>query len=263
MAVKRGDTHETLVEALRGQQVLVITQAAQAPAEYQLVLVKAAAAAGVEWILPNEYGSDTTNAHEQENPVHKRKVAIPQAIMQAGASYISVVTGQWYDFSTASGYFGVNMLEKKATIYDSGDVKTITTTLAQAGRAIAALLALPVSGASPCLSDWKNKHFYVKSFEITQKEMLAAAQRATGTTQADWTVDQKPAEPTVKSGMERFMKGDFFALLDIVYVSNWLEEYGGNYEVTHGTVNKVLGLPVEDLDEQTKYALEKAKKGDI
>lgn len=45
---------ETLVEALRGQDALVITLSGQTPKETEMQLINAAGEAGVTWILPNE-----------------------------------------------------------------------------------------------------------------------------------------------------------------------------------------------------------------
>lgn len=52
---------ETLVEALRGQDALVITLSGRTPKEIETKLVNAAAEAGVPWILPNEWSPDTAN----------------------------------------------------------------------------------------------------------------------------------------------------------------------------------------------------------
>ena len=52
---------ETLVEALRGQDALVITLSGHTPKEIEMQLVDAAGEAGVPWILPNEWSPDTAN----------------------------------------------------------------------------------------------------------------------------------------------------------------------------------------------------------
>ena len=52
---------ETLVEALRGQDALVITLSGHTPKESEMQLVNAAGEAGVPWILPNEWSPDTAN----------------------------------------------------------------------------------------------------------------------------------------------------------------------------------------------------------
>ena len=52
---------ETVVEALKGQDALVMTMAGAVPQELHLMLVKAAGDAGVPWIMPNEWSPDTAN----------------------------------------------------------------------------------------------------------------------------------------------------------------------------------------------------------
>lgn len=52
---------ETLVEALKGQDALVITLPGRAPPDTEMTLVKAAGDAGVKWILPNDWSPDSTD----------------------------------------------------------------------------------------------------------------------------------------------------------------------------------------------------------
>ena len=51
---------ETIVEALRGQDALVITLSGYAIGT-EIQLINAAGEAGVPWILPNEWSPDTAN----------------------------------------------------------------------------------------------------------------------------------------------------------------------------------------------------------
>jgi uncharacterized protein YbjT (DUF2867 family) len=53
--------HETLVEALRGQDALVITLGGMTPKDIDQNLINAAGEAGVRWILPNEWSPDSAN----------------------------------------------------------------------------------------------------------------------------------------------------------------------------------------------------------
>ena len=52
---------ETLVEALRGQDALIITLSGHSPKDTESQLINAAGKAGVAWILPNEWSPDTAN----------------------------------------------------------------------------------------------------------------------------------------------------------------------------------------------------------
>lgn len=63
MAVKYIDyaQSETMVEALKGQDALVIVLGSTSPNENDRKLFAAAAEAGVSWILPNDWSPDTEN----------------------------------------------------------------------------------------------------------------------------------------------------------------------------------------------------------
>ena len=52
---------ETIVQALKGQDALVITLSGMVPRDTEEKLVRAAAEAGVPWVLPNEWSPDTAS----------------------------------------------------------------------------------------------------------------------------------------------------------------------------------------------------------
>lgn len=148
---------ETLVEALRGQDALVITLSGHTPAETQMQLINAASEAGVAWILPNEWPPDTANkamvkdmfATSQrvsnliavctiyENYADHRTVVLAVAIRKAIAdlgksSYIAVSTGFWYEWCLAMpAGFGIDFANRTATLFDEGETKISTSTLPQ------------------------------------------------------------------------------------------------------------------------------------
>lgn len=47
------DDEAAIVDALKGQQFLIITMAVTAPADTELKLIRAAAKAGVPYVMPN------------------------------------------------------------------------------------------------------------------------------------------------------------------------------------------------------------------
>jgi len=102
VTVKRGDykSSEFLESALEGQDVLIITLAMDASPEVQSDLIKAAAKAGVPWILPNEYGSDGGNL-ELSNAVSmlEAKAQYRKEIEELGrSSWIGIACSLWFDF---------------------------------------------------------------------------------------------------------------------------------------------------------------------
>ena len=72
------DNEESLVNALKGQEVLIITLSVQAPKDTQSKLVSAAAKAGVPYVFHNTYGGDIHATHiirKQVSVIPNRKSA--------------------------------------------------------------------------------------------------------------------------------------------------------------------------------------------
>lgn len=55
------DDETSLVEAMKGQQMLIITLAVRAPPGTQSKLIKAASKAGVPYVMPNAWGTNPLN----------------------------------------------------------------------------------------------------------------------------------------------------------------------------------------------------------
>jgi len=75
-------------------------EAMDASPEVQSALIKAAAKAGVPWILPNEYGSDGGNL-ELSNAVSmlEAKAQYRKEIEELGrSSWIGIACSLWFDF---------------------------------------------------------------------------------------------------------------------------------------------------------------------
>lgn len=104
--------------------------------------------------------------------------------------------------------FGINLPRQHAQFFSHGLTKTYITTAAQVGRAVAALLALPITAApspSPSatsLNDYANAFIYVKSFLLSQRDVLDAVQRATQTSDAEWTVENMDVDTAIEVGRE-------------------------------------------------------------
>ncbi|KAI9714182.1 MAG: hypothetical protein M1828_001197 [Chrysothrix sp. TS-e1954] len=260
--VRRVDlgARETVVAALRGQDALVITLSGFTPKETGDQLIHAAGEAGVPWILPNEWSPDTANEQlVKDVSMFQPKVATRKAIEELGkSSYIAVSTGFWYDWCLAiPGAFGINFDEHTANLFDEGDTKISTSTMSQVGRAVAALLSLPVKpeGATQaCLERFKNQVVYVNSFSISQKEMLASVQRVSGTKEQDWGITKEPAQQRYKDGLEEVKEGKRSGFGKVMFTRVFWSDGCGDFEHSKGTLNSLLKLPVEDIDEATQAA---------
>ncbi|KAF4964393.1 hypothetical protein FSARC_7658 [Fusarium sarcochroum] len=248
---------ETLVEALKGKDALVITLSSHAYQDAEVVLIKAAGEAGVPWIMPNDWSPDTTNQKLVDDVfVFKSKVTTRNAIAEIGkSSYISLSTGFWYEWSLAiPAAFGIDFRNRKATFYDEGE------TAISVGRAVAAILSLPTRGGSDALSlsldELRNKVVYVKSFTLSQKDMLSSAIRVTGTAADDWAIVKESSQERYSSGLSDIKEGKRIGFAKMMYTRVFFPDGCGNFKEKR-LLNSSLALPEEDIDEATKRALER------
>jgi hypothetical protein len=261
---------DSLVNALKGQDVLIITMNIMAPPDTQHKLIDAAAAAGVAWVLPNEFGGDPFDAEKGEDGIiGAGKVRFREQIEKLGKSnYIGVACGFWYEFSLGGGSnrFGFDFDEKSLVMMDEGRVKISTSTMPHVGRAVAALLSLKISpddrdgqsGASASLTDFKNKAVYISSFTLSQQDMLESVLRVTSSKLDDWKITHTTAKDRWKSGQEMFKKGNMAGLVRLSYARSFFPDDPENFETgsSRGLDNIVLGLPQEDLDEFTRIGID-------
>ncbi|KAI7761579.1 hypothetical protein ACKAV7_008963 [Fusarium commune] len=260
------DDENSIVEALRGQQFLVISLSVSAAPGTQEKIIGAAAKAGVPWIMPNCYGIDITNKSlAEENLTGGSVFPGINAVEENGvSSWIAMCCSFWYEFSLAQGpeWYGFDLTgdKKKVTFYDDGNTRINSSTWDQCGRAFAALLSLKVipddvNDKSPTISQWRNKPLYISSFLISQREMLDSFQRITGTTDKDWEIEYEGSKERWQRGMDLLKKGDRSGLGLAMYARTFYPNGDGNFEAKYGLANEALGLPKEDVDEANTRAL--------
>ncbi|KIX03315.1 uncharacterized protein Z518_06867 [Rhinocladiella mackenziei CBS 650.93] len=266
------DEHSSLVSALTGQDVLIITLAVMAPRDTQTKLINAAADAGVPFIIPNEWGIDTNNESlAKETIVGERVAKIRAYISSLGkSSWITLVCSFWYEFSLGGSpsRYGFDIPNKSLVLFDDGNTKINTSTWDQCGRAVANLLSLKLlpedsSDKSPTISQFRNKSVYISSFLLSQRDMLASVLRVTGDKESDWEITSESAKERYEKAMEELQKGDIQASVVVLYTRVFYRDGGGNYEGRIGLHNELLGLPTEDLDAATKMAIDMAMRGDL
>ncbi|KAI1817831.1 NAD(P)-binding protein [Poronia punctata] len=233
--------------ALRGQDVLVLVPAHSAVA-IQTPLIRAAAAAGVPYVLPCEFGSDP--AHEKLNAeldLMRAKAPYRALIEDLGVgSWIGVVNNPWVEFSMRHGLYGIDLRERVAMLYDGGDVKATLTSFARVGESLAALFAL----SDEELARHKNSFVYLSSFRVSQRDLLASAMRVAG--DEDWSVTSVSTDEVLRKA--RGPEADRWARLMALYAAIFKDGYGGDYSA------KVvdLGLEDEELDEVMKKLVDEA-----
>ena len=185
-------------------------------------------------------------------------------VKSAGGNYIILTCGFWYEWSVAGGVdlFGFDVENKKAVLFGDGTQKINTSTLAQCGRAVAALLDLPITkeGDKPAIEDWKDDGLYVSSFFVSQRDMLDSIHRAMGDTDGDWDITFEAVEERTNKALGELQKGNYMGFVRAMYTNYFHDSGVGNYEAMHGLINETFGLPKEDLDATTKWSVDKRLK---
>jgi len=266
VTVKKVDynSHESLVEALKGQDCLVITLSIFSPPDTQKKLVKAAADAKVPWVLPNEWGGDGSNEEVgRDIMIGVQKKAERDYIESfSGISWIGVACSFWYEWSLSAGpnSYGFDIGKRTVVFFDEGTTRLDTSTFPQCGRAVAKLLALRIlpedeNDDSWTLSHWQNNFVRVSSFNLNQKEMFESLMRVTGTKESDWTITYEDVKERYESGKAEMQKGNRSGFAKLGYSRMFYPDEPGNFEATGGHDNDKLGLPKEDLDEFTNMAV--------
>jgi uncharacterized protein YbjT (DUF2867 family) len=108
ITVKSADyaSQASLASSLRGNEALILMLNFQALGDVQMALIDAAAEAGVQWILPTEYGADNANSELAAMvPVNAMKTAPRRHVEEVagryqglGLSWVGVVTNPWFDY---------------------------------------------------------------------------------------------------------------------------------------------------------------------
>jgi hypothetical protein len=131
----------------------------------QTNLVDAAIAAGVSRFLPAGFAGDLTIPLHRALNINRDKVATEEYLQkhESSISHTSIRTGPLLDFCLSRGIL-INMKDRSMTLFDSGDKRFSTTTIATASTAIAA--ALKMGDKS------KNRAFKVQDIVTTQNQLL-------------------------------------------------------------------------------------------
>lgn len=265
------DDDTALVEALQGQQVLLITMAVMAPRDTMIKLVQAAAKAGVPYIEPNWYGHDGANDSLcNDSMLTPGRDLVRAEIERLGvSSYLYLVCNFWYEFSLGGGIdrFGFDFNKRSFVQYDDAkDVAINTSTWPQCGRAIANLLSLKEipddeNDQSTTLSQFRNKCTYISSFRLTQRDMFESVKRVTGTTDADWTITHDSVQQRFKDGQSGLKEGNWGLFTKMLYSRMFFPTGDGDYESRLN--NNLLSLPAEDLDEATAVGIGMGENGEV
>lgn len=228
-------------------------------------LVKAAAKAGVQYIMPNAYG---LNFYDSESI--RRDISVTQyaydnivEVKQLGLNCITLIVGFWYEYglTTTENMFGFDLENHKVTMFDNGTKAIPTSTWAQCGRAVAALLSLKKfpddeSDKYVTLSRFRDRPAFISSFNISQRDILDSVERVTGTVDADWEIKYQPAKDRYEEGQKELAEGNPMGFYKTMFSRVFYATGDADFE----SDNQLLGLPENKLDEATASAVHTAKE---
>ncbi|KAK9452820.1 hypothetical protein V1511DRAFT_117742 [Dipodascopsis uninucleata] len=265
------NNRDSLVRALDGQDVLIITMSVMAPRDSQIKLIDAAVEAGVKWIMPNEWGGDHSNVEVSKDALLYDRIAyVREYIEKVGADktrWISLCCGFWYEFSLAGteARYGFDFDKKTLTLYGDGNTKINTSTWPQVGRAVASLLSMKIlpedeKDKSPCLVQYNNKSVYVSSFFISQRDMFESVLRVTGDSEKDWTITHEDVVERYRRGKKLMKEGKMVGFGILLYARVFYKDGAGDFN--DKLDNHILGLPMESLDDATRVAVAMALSND-
>lgn len=120
-------------------------------------------------------------------------------------------------------------------VLDDGEAKWSASTLAQIGEATARILQRP--------DVTKNRMIYVQSFLVSQNEVLASFERATG---QNWTVQRHDFKQYQAEEKKKGDAGDLEAVENLVWLLGAID---ANWELRKDFAMQELGLKNEDLDQ--------------
>lgn len=135
-----------------------------------------------------------------------------------------------------TGFLGFQISDRKATLYDEGNVPTTLTTYATVAKSVVGVLSRPDETA--------NRFVHIQSFVATQNEILSSLEKATSDT---FTVTHKPSTGLRDSGRAALQAGGGHDVLNLLIWGIYGKGNGGDFGLVKND-NALLGLPQESLD---------------
>ncbi|KAK5165964.1 uncharacterized protein LTR77_008888 [Saxophila tyrrhenica] len=220
--------HDAVIATIKGSQT-----------DIQDRLAQACVKAGVQRFIPADFGSVDSSSERTQDlvPLYKRKTELRERLMKlaeenSSFEWTSLVCGHFFDWSL--DFLHVWLKERKMDFLDDGETKWSASTLERIGEATARILLHP--------DETRNKIVYVQSFCVTQDEVFAAFERATGEKWEKISYDAKKYEAEEKRKADA---GDLDAVENLVWLLGALD---ANWEAKQNFAMKTLGLENENLD---------------
>lgn len=245
-------THADLVKALKGQHVLVMAYG-HVPSADQIAMIDAAAEAGVQRVIPADYGSVDSSSERACKlvPLYVEKAKVRKHLQDLASksagkfSWTSLVCGHFFDYGLECGLLQFFPKEKRAGIFDGGEIKASASTLPQIGKAVVGIIAKP--------EETRDRMLYMQSFCVTQNQVFEALEKAAGSKWRREELDSEEFTEKWRKVLEEKPK-DHEATEELVSVLGVLDADWTGYE---DFAMSVLGLEEESLEEVVKGVIKK------
>lgn len=217
--------------------------------ELQIRLADACVAAGVSRFIPADYGSMRSDdpvvlklLPNFRNKQLVREHCARLAEKHDGFTWTSLVSGHFFDYGLRTELLGIEVEKNRALLFDGGRDRWSTSTVAQIGRAVAAILLEKEEETA-------NKMLLIQSFCVTQLEVVSAIEGVKGKKMDSKCID---SEAYIKEKAKEADKGDAEAVEELVAVlgitrSNWIGD--------ELFANRLLGLKEENMEEVVRRVL--------
>ncbi|KAJ0115084.1 isoflavone reductase family protein [Diaporthe amygdali] len=232
----------SLESALRGCDACVDANLTQD--DTPIRLMNAAAAVGVYRYIPSDYSLDPFNPKLNALPVFAMKDARDRHLFKvceqsSGSMTWSIVcNGPFLDWNLRTGFKGIDLYNKKATIMGTGTNKHPWTMLDDVGKAVAGILLKPV--------ETENRPVFVYSVVKSDEEMLKLAQEALGSDA--WVVKTVDPQATFDKAVADLKAGiiNMQVFGDMIRFSNTQPDMAHPW---HSPDNELLGVQEMSDDE--------------
>lgn len=227
---------DALVIAIAGSQV-----------EQQRKLIDAAFKSGVKRVMPADFGS-CDSADDKTNeilPLMKGKKGIRDYLVElekrerdgnrGKLTWTSLINAHFFDWGLGNGLLKFDVRGRKAYLLDGGNIKFSASTLPFIGSAVVKILEKP--------QETENKLMYIHSLHVTQEEVLAALEKATGDR---FERIEENSEEELKKCRPKMLDGDHDAREEVVAIWGVV---AADWKKREAFANELLGLEEEDLDE--------------
>ncbi|KAH8662613.1 putative oxidoreductase CipA-like protein [Xylariales sp. PMI_506] len=234
---------EAMKSALTGQDAVVSAVGREGMAT-QILLIDAAASAGVKRFLPSDFGSNLANAKARELPVYAAKIQTHEKVIEAsqttGLSYTLVYNNAFLDWGIEHDFL-ISTTNGKPLIANGGDLPFSATTLTSIGDAVVGVLSHP--------DETKNRSVYVHDLVTTQNKLLALAKQAAP--DKVWEPVDINLDDMVARAREKLAKGQISVetFAPFLYRAVLDPEYGGRFEQTDNELLGVKGKTDQDVIE--------------